>query len=262
MSINFLVKGRLGNAIFRYMACVVICIITNKKYNHFPKGSIKMTDEQFFEISKKILNGENINLQLDNCNMSGYYQHDEIYNFLKEQIISYVNNNPEHIITTDGINAGDNKCELFKIYDIVNTNIEFKKKYKNVLHLRLEDFVTHNLYLSVERIINLLSKNIITEHICIVCKLPTTKFENDYIQNIKIFIQNQYPSIKIFIEHNNVLTDYYIMKEAETLICSKSTLSWCAAFFSTTIKTCFFPDYIEQPKIMTCKKPINNTFFY
>ena len=262
MTINFTVKGRLGNAIFRYMACAVICIISNNKYNHLSKGSIVMTDEFFFEISRKILNGENIGLQIENCNMTQYYQHDNIYKFFKNKIIDFVNNNTEHIITTDGINAGDGNIETFKMYDIINTNINFNKKYKNVLHLRLEDFVTHNLYIPVERITKLLSTSIISDDICIVCKEPTTDFENNYIQIIKTFIQNQTPSVKIIIEHNDILTDYYIMKEAETLICSKSTLSWCAAFFSTTIKTCFFPDYIEQPKIMTCKNPINNTIHY
>ncbi len=262
MTINFSVKGRLGNAIFRYMACAVICIITNNKYNHLSNGSNKMTDEQFFEISTKILNGEKLHLQIENCNMSEYYQHDQIYIFFKQQIINFVKNNPSHIITTDGISAGDNNCQSFKIFDIVNTSAVFKKKYKNVLHLRLEDFVIHNLHIPVERIIKLLSKNIITDDICIVCKHPTTDFENNYIQTIKTFIQNQTPGIKIIIEHNDILTDYYIMKEAETLICSKSTLSWCAAFFSTTIKACFLPDYVEQPKIMTCKKPIHNTILY
>jgi hypothetical protein len=33
------------------------------------------------------------------------------------------------------------------------------------------------------------------------------------------------------------------MKEAELLICSKSTLSWCSAFFSDKIKKCYMPEY-------------------
>ena len=41
MTINFTVKGRLGNSIFRYMACAVICIISNNKYNHLSEGSIE-----------------------------------------------------------------------------------------------------------------------------------------------------------------------------------------------------------------------------
>jgi hypothetical protein len=52
------------------------------------------------------------------------------------------------------------------------------------------------------------------------------------------------------------------MKEAETLICSRSTLSWCAAFFSDKIVQCYLPDYEVQPNIMTCKYPIDNTIIY
>ena len=100
----------------------------------------------------------------------------------------------------------------------------------------------------------------ITNNICIVCKQPQSKFENNYIQIIKDFLNKN--NIITYVEHNDILTDYYIMKESEILICSKSTLSWCAAFFSKTIKQCYLPDYEEQPKIMTCKKPIDNTCLY
>jgi spore coat polysaccharide biosynthesis predicted glycosyltransferase SpsG len=95
--------------------------------------------------------------------------------------------------------------------------------------------------------------------LCIVCKKPTTEFEYSYINYIKDYLESI--NIKIFTEHNNVLTDYYIMKEAELLICSKSTLSWCAAFFSAKIQKCYLPDYIETSN-STCKYPIDNTELY
>lgn len=261
MTVNFCIKGRLGNAIFRYMACVIMCIVTNNNYSDSQKGSYNIDDKEFNNIIIKLLNNSNFRLKLDNCNMTDFYHHDEIYNHYKKQIITFIKNNPSHIITTDGISAGDRMYEKYKIIDILNTNSLFDKKYKNVLHLRLEDFVTHNLFLPVERILNLLNKNIITENICIVCKLPTTEFEINYIQTIKTFIHDHLNNIKIIIEHNDVLTDYYIMKEAEILICSKSTLSWCAAFFSTTIKKCYIPENKEKNN-MTFKKPIENTIMY
>ena len=64
-----------------------------------------------------------------------------------------------------------------------------------------------------------------------------------------------------FLEHNDTITDFYIMKEAELLICSKSTLSWCAAFFSDKIQKCYLPDYITTAN-STCKYPIDNTELY
>jgi len=51
------------------------------------------------------------------------------------------------------------------------------------------------------------------------------------------------------------------MKEAELLICSKSTLSWCTAFFSDKLKQCYLPEY-EISNNSTFKYPIENTIFY
>lgn len=259
MLINFCIKGRLGNAIFRYMASSIMCLYYNGSYSVNIPQNKNCSDELFINISKNIINKKNNILISDGINMDSYYQHDLIYKLHKQYIIEFINNHPEHYVLTDGINAGDNQCEKFNMIDIINTPSSFNKKYKNVLHIRLEDFVTHNLYLNVERIIDLLKKNILSDSLCIVCKKPSTEFEYSYINYIKDYLESI--NIKIFIEHNNVLTDYYIMKEAELLICSKSTLSWCAAFFSDKIQKCFVPDYIETPN-STCKYPIDNTELY
>jgi hypothetical protein len=127
------------------------------------------------------------------------------------------------------------------------------------LHIRLEDFVTHNLYIKKERVVDLLKKNIITNELCIVCKKPNSEFENNYIKFISNYMESI--NVKTILEHNDTLTDFYIMKEAELLICSKSTLSWCAAFFSDKIKKCYLPDY-EISCNSTCKNPIDNTELY
>ena len=259
MIINFITRGRLGNAIFRYMASAIMCLYYNGSYAVNISQTKNCSDELFINIIKNIINKGNKLLISDGINMDFYYQHDLIYKLHKQYIINFINNNPGHYVLTDGINAGDNQCEKFYMIDIINTPPAFNKKYKNVLHIRLEDFVTYNLYLKVERIIDLLKKNILSDSLCIVCKKPVTEFEYSYINYIKDYLESI--NIKIFIEHNNVLTDYYIMKEAELLICSKSTLSWCAAFFSDKIQKCYLPDYIETAN-STCKYPINNTELY
>ena len=259
MIINFCIRGRLGNAIFRYMASVIMCLYYNGTYSVNISQINNCSDELFKNIYKNIINKENKILISNGINMDSFYQHDLIYKLHKKYILEFINKHSDHYVLTDGINAGDNKCEKFNMIDIVNTHSSFNKKYKNVLHIRLEDFVTHNLYLKVERIIDLLKKNIVSDSLCIVCKTPVTEFENSYINYIKCYLESI--NIKMFIEHNNVLTDYYIMKEAELFICSKSTLSWCAAFFSDKIKKCYLPDYIETPN-STCKYPIDNTELY
>jgi len=259
MIINFCTKGRLGNAIFRYMASAIMCLYYNGSYSVNISQTKNCSDELFINIIKNIINKGNKILISDGINMDFYYQHDLIYKLHKQHIINFINNNHHHYVLTDGVNAGDNQCEKFYMIDIINTPSLFNKKYKNVLHIRLEDFVTHNLYLKVERIINLLKKNILSDSLCIVCKNPNTDFEYKYIKYITDFLESI--NINYNLEHNDVLTDYYIMKEAETLICSKSTLSWCAAFFSDKIQKCYLPDYISTAN-STCKYPIDNTELY
>jgi len=239
------------------MAAAIMCIEFNGNYFIEFNQKYDCTDELFLKIIENIIQRNKFNLLVDGLNMSGFYQHDKIYKIYKIQIIKFIHNN-NHFIITDGINAGDKNCEKFFMIDIINTPLTFNKKYKNVLHVRLEDFVIHNLYLSVDRILNLLDTNIITDNLCIVCKKPETEFENNYIKTIINHIEGK---MSVSLEHNDTITDYYIMKEAETLICSKSTLSWCAEFFSTNIKTCYLPNYDETPN-STCKYPIDNTILY
>jgi hypothetical protein len=262
MIVNFIPAGRLGNAIFRYMASVIICIYYNGKYNisnnsNYP--GFRLNDNIFLKIIEGIENNNLYYLPFSQINMNNYYQDDDIYKKHKEAIFEFIENNPQHYVLPDSINAGDGKREKFYMIDILKTPLNFNKKYKNVLHIRLEDFVKHNLYLNCERILNLLDKNIISESLCIVCNQPTTDFEYSYIKSIKDHLENM--NISVFLEHNDVITDFYIMKCSETLICSKSTLSWCAAFFSTSIKKCYLPDYDTTPN-STCKYPIDNTELY
>ena len=206
MTVNYIIKGRLGNAIFRYMACVIMCIHTNKDYSIYNRGNITVTDEMFYKLSQSLLKKEEINIKGDSFNMTEYYQHDSIYKKFRLKIFNFINSNHNHLVITDGVTAGDNKCETFKMFDILNTPINFKKIYKNVIHLRLEDFVTHNLYLPVERILNLLNKNIIIDSICIVCKKTTTEFEDNYIKTILDFLKEKNIDVKIPLNMLTVVT--------------------------------------------------------
>lgn len=266
MFVNFEVKGRLGNAIYRYLACSVMCIKYGYSYTINNKQRKNFSDIEFYNLLTNNLS----HINEVSMNMSEYYQHDTIYKNYKNEIINYIKQHPEHFVLTDGINAGDGNREKFKMIDIINTPNNFNKKYNIVLHLRLEDFVIHNLYIKTERITKLLENiyksykddNKRIHELCIVCKKPTTDFEINYINTIKECIYKENQNTLIITEHNDTLTDYYIMKNAETLICSKSTLSWCGAFFSENIKTCYLPDYVIQPGIMTCKSPIDNTILY
>jgi len=258
MFINFIVRGRLGNAIFRYMAIAIICLNSKGVYTINNCQSKDLNETQFFQISQQLIDKKDVNI---NCgvNMNDFYQHDTIYRLNKNSIIEFIKNNPTHYVLTDGISAGDMNCVKFLMIDIINTPNSFNKCYKNVLHIRLEDFVQHNLYIRTERIINLLEKNIINDTICIVCKKPETEFETNYINIIVNYLLSK--NITVSLEHNDTITDYYIMKEAETLICSKSTMSWCAALLSDKLQKCYVPHY-EISIGSTFKYPIDNTELY
>ena len=260
LNVHFVITGRLGNAIFRYLACSIICLSYNGTYNEISSyNSIHCSDELFNQIKDKLLENELLPLCGNSINMIRFYQHDMIYRKYKNEIKNFIINHPQHCIFTDGINGGDNRCEKFYMIDILITPENFTKKYNHVLHIRLEDYVTYNMHISKERIIQLLEKNIIHDTLCIVCKKPVTDFENEYIYFIVSFLENK--NIKVILEHNDTLTDYYIMKEAEILICSKSTLSWSAAFFSDNLKKCYMPEY-NISENSTFKYPIDDTCFY
>lgn len=259
MIINFCTRGRLGNAIFRYMASVIMCLYYHGSYLVNRPQLKNCSDKLFTNIIKNIINKENNILISNGINMDSFYQHDLIYKLHKKLIIEFINNHIEHYVLTDGINAGDNNNEKFYMIDIINTPSSFNKKYKNVLHIRLEDYVKYNMHLEVTRIIELLDKVSITDSLCIVCKKPETDFEVNYIK--EVINCGLSKNIQVFTEHNDTITDYYIMKEAELLICSKSTLSWCAAFFSDKLNKCYVPDYEISPG-QTFKYPIDNTELY
>ena len=86
MKFVFIAKGRLGNAVFRYMGCATFCIKYNGEYTtklNTINGTIN--DRLFSEIINN-----NIPLQDGNYLLSDYYQHDAIYKKYKAEIISSI----------------------------------------------------------------------------------------------------------------------------------------------------------------------------
>ena len=165
MEVNFVILGRLGNSIYRYMASVIVCLTYNGKYVINKNQINNLSDDNFYNIFI-----QNNKKRISSINMNGYYQHDNIYKYFKNTIFDFIKKNPSHYVLTDGIKAGDTNYQKFFMLDILNTPNNFTKKYRYVLHLRLEDFVTHNLYIKKERIVELLQKiNIEGDNICIVC---------------------------------------------------------------------------------------------
>ena len=260
MKFVFIAKGRLGNAIFRYMGCAIFCIKYNGEYTTKTNNINYIIDDKLFsEIIKT-----NISLQEGNYLLSDFYQHDTIYKKYKAQIIDFINKN-DHIVITDGINAGDGNKQKFLMKTIINSPHNFNKIYDMVFHIRLGDKVNINVTISLEKILNLIDNIEYNNYknIAIVCDKCTSQYEEDFIKIVTTKLNSKFNSAIIF-ESNDILTDFYIMSNCKVLVCSVSTLSWCAAFFSKTIEKCYMPKHSTSitNNYCDCYYPIDNTELY
>jgi hypothetical protein len=131
---------RLGNAIFRYMASSLFCIIyeANRTYNENDCKTI-MTEDFYRHWSNKILNS-NIIIKINpnlNFKFNGFYQTD-IYKLYRNKILEWFLKNQN-----DTINCQDNPSIKYRIGDLIK-EINEEKKYDVVVHIRLEDYVTYD----------------------------------------------------------------------------------------------------------------------
>jgi hypothetical protein len=254
--------GRLGNAIFRYLASSLFCIIYKAKrtYNKSECNHI-FSDENFIEWSNSVLNNiiPDIN-NFKNLVFYGYYQHDKIFIKYKNQIIDHIINNPNEYLYTDGWNNESEKniynykVEKYKSIDLIINPYNNNKFYNFVIHLRLEDFININNVMHPLSIKNVIDQVNIKD-ICIVVGNPKTQLENNYINYFKKYYN-------VTIESNSVIEDYHIMKNAKILVCSCSTLSWAASLLSSKNELVYFPNIISNAIHETFKNPIDKTILY
>lgn len=257
--IFFYPKGRLGNALFRYFAIVLVL----QSNPHLIYGGVNIHNQKVMVLGdnlyKDIISNNNFKLENKNNNLlfDGFYQLQELSNY-KDEIKLFLLNNPEHIIYNF-------PYEEFKISDIFNKPTHLNI-YNIVIHIRLEDFIDNGEFISCDNMINLLNKItpffFTNNKTAIVVNTPKTSFEINYIKQIKTWFDNN--NISINIESNDILTDFHIMKHANKLICSNSTISWCAALLSDNIDICYMPDYKfrKDRSHQTLKYPIKNTILY
>ena len=280
MYVLFYAKGRLGNALFRYLGCTIFSLKYNLKYVCDNVTNINRRDvsgniseyqylipfndhafDQFIEFDKT---GQYPPLPAAiHYGFCGFYQHDTIYKKYKNEILEYIRKNKKkHYVVTDGVNPGDGNNQKFYLADIIDTPFNFNKFYDFALHIRLGDQVKYKAAICIDDIKNIVDKINIPSNSCIVINKPKTDFEKDFLNNITKYI-NTKKNINIVIESNDIITDFHIMKNVKTLVCSISTISWCAAYFSNRIKKCYMPDYPREINTYgKCKTPIDNTELY
>ena len=242
-------RGRLGNAMFRYLSSTVFLLNYSAKRVFHTNVCPTELDDNYYLNWKNDLLYNNIKKPLPSGKylFVGYYQHDDILKKYKTELIEYIKQNPEHLLITSDY-------DRYKALNIITIDKPINK-YKIVFHLRLEDFISYDLVMNPQCLIKLLD-NYKNEQICFVVNKITSELEQKYID----FFTKKY---NIVIESNDVITDYHIMKNAKILCCSCSTLSWIASFFSETVELVYFPNYNNPGRIHeTFKNPIDNTILY
>ena len=141
--------GRLGNAIFRYFASSLFCIIYGAKrtYNINDTNNI-FNDNMFINWMNNILNDNIPNISNYNYNFYGYYQHDKIFIKFKNELLLLMNNNQDELIYTDGNDDFNNNynynVQSYKVSELIAKSIDVPF-YDVVIHVRLEDFVNNNV---------------------------------------------------------------------------------------------------------------------
>ena len=231
----------------------------------FVKNNITITDNNFLYFLDK-------NVSHANIIMYGQFQIDQIFLEYKIDILQFIEQNKNsHYIKTD-------RQQTFLIKDIVDDVVLPQSKiYDIVIHIRLgdfngrPDFIEYEYYEKLFETIDFLKRSVFTKSegaeerwkkICIVIEHVTNENDKRFLEKCINWFETK--NIPIHIESNELLIDFNIMKQTKILVCSMSTLSWMAAYFSKILEKCYMPNYIlyGERKNQTFKKPIENTVLY
>lgn len=231
----------------------------------YVKNCIKLNNSNFEYYIENIheLIGKNIYLE-------DFFQFDYIYLKFKNKIINHIRENSnKHYLYEDNYYGDGNRKYLIKDFidnKLIESNI---KKYNFVIHIRLgdfngrPDFIEYEWYEKVLNSIKIKNPNLLNYENCIVVDKINNISDKEYIDKLISWFKNN--NIKTTIESNDMIIDFHIMKNAEILICSMSTFSWCSAYFSNTLQICYMPNYnfynLFEGQIYF-KRPIENTILY
>lgn len=241
-------RGRFGNCVFRFLASRLFCILYKLEYIDTHKTYMEKIEDQIFIIwSNYLLENKLIQFPVSNFSFELYYQHDMIYRKYRNELLEYIRNNPEQKLITD-------KDEIYYVKELLQKAPILDKSYNTVVHLRIEDYFEINNVLHPKSIDNVLEK----------CEGPFLfihkSIESNYDKLYIDYFKNKYTDAIFF--DGSVIDSYNLMREATTLICSNSTMSWVAALLSISLKKVFVPKNNCKELHNTFQYPIDNTEVY
>ena len=243
-----------GNVVFAQLAAILFAILFDGELINitdqadiarFREICVEVDDAKFLDIiNAKLNNNQTIIDPNKNYFLTGYYQHDECFAPYKQQIIDYIRKNPENILFA---NHYSNPYKLQDVIEPIQTNI-----YDVVIHARLGDFIGLDWTMHPLDIKNVVdSLNLTPESkVCLVVERPTMELEHMYIS----YLQKSIPNLSLEMNSYPII-DYNIMRNARTLICSCSTLSWIASFMGCENQQVCFPNYLKRYNHETFRRP-------
>jgi hypothetical protein len=239
-------KGRFGNACFQFMVSRIFKIIYN--YNiiysvDLLNNPIIFGDKEFLDWKTCLLNN-NVSFHKNrDILFDGYFQYSDMYCCFKDIIIKYIKNCGDDYFY-------DMTGEKYYCKILLSNTINDYSRYKTIIHLRIEDFISLDLAIDPRNYDSVLKK--CEEPYLFIHKKCENIIDNKYINYFKI----KYPTSSFF--DGDIEEAYSIIKNTRnTIICSFSTLSLSAAFFNDNCKKCFIPiNNLEFQKLT------NNTELY
>ena len=249
MIVSTIPLGRLGNAIFRYLASTLYCILYKAEKIQYHSYYRNISDTDFIRWKDQVESGHIPPPNSNNYNFTHYYQHDSIYIKYLSEIKEYIRSHPSEELRTESITDGE-----MIFYSIQLLEDSTVRKYDTVIHIRLEDFITYGFVIHPIYFRQLIETANIKKA-CIVVNKITNELEQKYINYLKQYAE-------FTLESNDILTDYHIMRNAKTLICSNSTVSWAAALLSETATIVYMPNYPATRIHETFRNPNKNTIQY
>uniref|UniRef100_A0A6C0K0H5 Uncharacterized protein n=1 Tax=viral metagenome TaxID=1070528 RepID=A0A6C0K0H5_9ZZZZ len=252
-------RARMGNAIFRYLAGALFCVLYGFQLTESDADLHKTIDDTYFLqwMHEYQRTGQLPALDTSkNYRFDGYFQHDKVYVKHKEDLLQYIRDHPEDRVRSDD---GRSIHAMELLMDASSSSVP---SYEVVLHLRLEDFILEGQTIHPDGIRSFLEKQCdfwSSPQLTIVMKQPTMEIEHKYIEYVTKDWKEGGRTVKM--ESNDLMRDFHIMKNARILICSCSTLSWTAALLSDSLETVYMPYHINHPGRIweTFRKPVEDT---